>query len=135
MPPRHKRKLNERRPENDEIIIKELLSLPIAPGLIYGDRSHALRMYKEADHKRIRTEIEHLAGSDLKILSFEDKEKIGRCKGHPWGNLVAARVINLKQDKQCILITIYDDLEIAPSFAIKACASKANWGIVPEYNL
>ena len=117
-----------------QIRIKALLSLQIAPGLLYGDRSHALRMYRQADHGRIRTEIERIVGHDMKILSFEDKEKIGRCKGHPWGNLVAAHVLNIEEGKECILITIYDDASITPSSAIHACAGKANWGIVPECN-
>ena len=92
-------------------------------------------MYRQSDHKRIRTEIERIVGYNMKIFSFEDKEKIGRCKGHPWGNLVAAHVLNIEEGKECILITIYDDALISPCQAIQAFAGKANWGIVPESNI
>ena len=134
MPPKQKKLRTGLSMSEDKVQIKELVSLPIAPGLLFGDRSHALRMYREADRGRIRSEIERLVPDNLKILSFEDTEKIGRCNGHPWGNLAAARVINLSKEKQCILVTLYDDEECSATFAIKSSAQRANWKIVDSCN-
>lgn len=137
MPPKQKRPRNvsgNSTSPADQVRIKELVSLPVAPGLLYGDRAHALRMYREGDRTRIRSEIERLAGDDLKILSFEDTEKIGRCTGHPWGNLAAAHVVNLSQGKECILITLYDDEECSATLAIKNSAQRANWAIIRSCN-
>ena len=86
--------------------VMELVSIPIAEGLLVGTRRKALQLYDD-DAKKVRRKIEDLAGSNLKIFSFEDKELIGRCPGHPWGHVAAARVSNFTQGKSCIIVTIY----------------------------
>lgn len=126
-----KRKLGPK----DDCKIKELVSLPIAPGLLAGQISHATRLYDQEDRQRIRQLIESIVGSNLKIFSFEDKNLIGRCSGHPWGFLAAARVINLTAEKECIIITIYDDEECSSTFAIKTLMHRANWKAVKRFDL
>ena len=118
-------------PSHDMCKIRELVSLPVAAGLIVGARRKALELY-EKDRKKIRDLIEAMVGTDLKIFSFENRHLIGSCAGHPWGHIVAARVINLTQCKECIITTLYDEEECSPTYAVRSTAWRANWKLVRE---
>lgn len=113
--------------------IMELVSFPIAAGLlVMGARGKALELYKE-DAKKVRRLIEEMAGSDMKIFSFENKDLIGRCTGHPWGHITAARVSNLTQGKSVIIVTIYNPEECSAHYALRSVVPRANWKAVRGY--
>lgn len=114
---------------HDVCKVGELVSFPIARSLLVGQRRKALELF-EKDAKEIRERIEALAGKNLKIFSFEDKDLIGRCQGHPWGHIAAASVTNYTQGKTCIIVVTFNAEECSAHYAIKAVAPRANWRVV-----
>ena len=109
--------------------IQELISIPIAKELIMGSRESAIRLY-DHDLATVMRLIRSIAAGDLKVFSFEDRELIGRCRGHIWGHLAAASVMNFTEGKRCIIVTTFSPEECSAHYAIKSLAPRVDWGSV-----